>query len=60
MLVNDFDDEHTLEEEEAMESADSVTNELDDLQRVCTNLIVLKNLMHSYYNLFKNNITITC
>lgn len=43
MLVNDFDDEHTLEEEEAMESADSVTNELDDLQRVCTNLIVLKN-----------------
>ncbi|KAG8199206.1 hypothetical protein JTE90_016029 [Oedothorax gibbosus] len=33
MLVNDFDDEHTLEEEEAMESVDSVTNELDDLQR---------------------------
>ncbi|CAL1261806.1 unnamed protein product [Larinioides sclopetarius] len=33
MLVNDFDDEYTLEEEEAMESADSVTNELDDLQR---------------------------
>uniref|UniRef100_T1E1Q9 Putative mesoderm induction early response protein n=1 Tax=Cupiennius salei TaxID=6928 RepID=T1E1Q9_CUPSA len=33
MLVNDFDDEHTLEEEEAMESAESVTNELDDLQR---------------------------
>lgn len=34
MLVNDFDDEYTLEEEEAMESAESVTNELDDLQRV--------------------------
>ncbi|XP_023216249.1 mesoderm induction early response protein 1 isoform X4 [Centruroides vittatus] len=33
MLVNDFDDEHTLEEEEALESAESVTNELDDLQR---------------------------
>ncbi|XP_015926300.1 mesoderm induction early response protein 1 isoform X3 [Parasteatoda tepidariorum] len=33
MLVNDFDDEHTLDEEEAMESAESVTNELDDLQR---------------------------
>ncbi|XP_054709767.1 mesoderm induction early response protein 1-like [Uloborus diversus] len=33
MLVDDFDDEHTLEEEEAIESAESVTNELDDLQR---------------------------
>ncbi|GFY05802.1 mesoderm induction early response protein 3 [Trichonephila clavipes] len=33
MLVNDFDDEYTLEEEEAMESTESVTHELDDLQR---------------------------
>lgn len=34
MLVNDFDDEHTLEEEEAMESGESVGNELDELQKV--------------------------
>lgn len=33
MLVHDFDDEHTLEEEEAL-SGDSCSNELDDLQRV--------------------------
>lgn len=32
MLVNDFDDEHTLAEEEALE--DSNSNEIDDLQRV--------------------------
>lgn len=35
MLVNDFDDEHTLEEEEALEEDNS--NELDDLQRVSSN-----------------------
>lgn len=35
MLVNDFDDERTLEEEEAMDSGgDSAGNELDDLQKV--------------------------
>ena len=33
MLVNDFDDEHTLEEEEALEE-NSNSNEIDDLQRV--------------------------
>ncbi|GAB6029034.1 hypothetical protein CHUAL_004822 [Chamberlinius hualienensis] len=33
MLVNDFDDERTLEEEEAMESSEDVQNELDDLQK---------------------------
>ncbi|XP_021356745.1 mesoderm induction early response protein 1-like isoform X2 [Mizuhopecten yessoensis] len=32
MLVHDYDDEHTLEEEEAM-SGDSCSNELDDLER---------------------------
>lgn len=33
MLVNDFDDERTLEEEEAMESSEDVQNELDELQK---------------------------
>ncbi|GIY52694.1 mesoderm induction early response protein 1 [Caerostris extrusa] len=33
ILINDFDDEYTMEEEEEMESVESVTNELDDLQR---------------------------
>ena len=33
MLVNDFDDEHTLEEEEALDE-NSNSNEIDDLERV--------------------------
>ena len=33
MLVHDYDDEQTLEEEENM-SGDSCSNELDDLQKV--------------------------
>lgn len=33
MLVHDFDDEQTLEEEEAM-SSESAGNELDDLEKV--------------------------
>lgn len=33
MLVNDFDDEHTLEEEEENEDNDN-DEEIDDLQRV--------------------------
>lgn len=33
MLVHDFDDEKTLEEEEAL-SGDSCSNELDDLEKV--------------------------
>jgi len=35
MMIHDYDDEHTLEEEEAL-SGDSCSNELDDLQRVCS------------------------
>ena len=34
MLVNDFDDEHTLEEEEANGDDDN-DEEIGDLQRVC-------------------------
>ena len=34
-MVRDYDDEQTLEEEEAMSNGDSVGNELDDLQKVC-------------------------
>lgn len=34
MMVNDFDDEHTLDEEEAVD-ADANFDEIDDLQRVC-------------------------
>ena len=33
MMVNDFDDEHTLDEEEAADGEGSF-NEIDDLQRV--------------------------
>ena len=34
MLVDDFDDERTMEEEEALSNEDSVGRELDDLQKV--------------------------
>jgi len=34
MLVHDYDDERTMDEEEAMSNAESVANELDDLQKV--------------------------
>lgn len=39
MMINDFDDERTLEEEEALAAAESndATSELDSLQRVCMN-----------------------
>jgi hypothetical protein len=33
MLVHDYDDERTLDEEEAMSNDESVANELDDLQK---------------------------
>lgn len=36
MLVHDFDDERTLEEEEMLEAADEANaNEIEDLARVC-------------------------
>lgn len=40
MLVNDYDDEHTLEEEEANEDLDN-EEEIDDLQRVSSLIPVL-------------------
>ena len=39
MLVHDYDDEHTLQEEEQMSNSDA-SNELDELQKV----------NHSLYN----------
>ena len=35
-LVDDYDDERTLEEEEELSNEDSVGRELDDLQKVCS------------------------
>lgn len=34
MLIHDYDDEQTLDEEEAMSNGESVMNELDALQKV--------------------------
>lgn len=34
MMVNDFDDEHTLDEEEAMEENEDQRNELSNLEKV--------------------------
>ena len=34
MMVNDFDDERTLDEEEALEEADDQQNELSNLEKV--------------------------
>ena len=38
MMVHDFDDERTIEEEENLygDSVDNPDEELDDLQKVCT------------------------
>lgn len=33
MMVNDFDDEHTLDEEEALDESENF-DEIDDLQKV--------------------------
>lgn len=35
MLVNDFDDEHTLDEEEAINDETNEEEEIDDLQKAC-------------------------
>jgi len=34
MLINDFDDEHTMEEEEANEDYGDIADEIMDLQKV--------------------------
>lgn len=34
MLVHDFDDERTLEEEEMMEGETNISSEIEDLNRV--------------------------
>lgn len=40
MLVHDFDDERTLEEEELLETADETNaNEIEDLERVSFGLL---------------------
>ena len=42
MLVHDFDDERTLEEEEMLEAADETNaNEIEDLARVSFKLVAL-------------------
>ncbi len=48
MLVNDFDDEHTLDEEEAMDDCglDGEDDEVDDLQKVRKNTIISWILNH--------------
>ena len=38
MLVDDIDDERTMEEEEALSNEDSVGKEVDDLQKVLSAL----------------------
>lgn len=40
LIVNDFDDERTLDEEEAMEGSEDSHNELSNLQKV-NNIIIL-------------------
>lgn len=48
MMVHDYDDERTLEEEENLSGAESVAAELNDLEKVQTYKLFL------YYNLIKN------
>lgn len=45
MLVHDYDDEHTLDEEEAL-SGESCSNELDDLAKV--KLLLVQSSIPSY------------
>lgn len=45
MLVNDFDDEHTLDEEEAIDDDTNASNEIDELQKVS-----LKNQSLLFHN----------
>ena len=46
IMVNDYDDERTLDEEEALEASEDTNNELDNLQKVhtifCSFLIKLR------------------
>jgi len=37
MLVDEFDDEHTLDEEEALDGPEENDEEIDDLQKVLIN-----------------------
>ena len=50
MLVNDFDDEHTLDEEEALEGDANGSNEIDDLQKASFSFIII------YYFKWKSKI----
>lgn len=46
MLVHEFDDEATLDEEEEIEPIDSQLLELQDLQRVCNKLQLTRSIVH--------------
>ena len=47
MLVHDYDDEHTMEEEEALSNAESVGNELDGLAKVYICAVCLRYICNS-------------
>lgn len=44
MLVHDYDDERTLEEEEMMEEGKNFSSEIEDLEKV-------KRILLQYYNI---------
>lgn len=48
MLVHDFDDERTLEEEEMMEGETNFSSEIEDLTRVNIFLKKTANIIHAY------------
>lgn len=53
MLVHDFDDERTLEEEELLETADETNaNEIEDLERVSFGLLKCGSLSLKAGHLF--------
>lgn len=51
MMVNDFDDERTLDEEEALEGSEDSHNELSNLQKVYLHDICYRHFAHIYMHL---------
>lgn len=48
MLVHDYDDERTLEEEEMMEESKNFSSEIEDLEKVRLTLSLVN--VHTYFN----------
>jgi len=63
MMVNDFDDERTLDEEEALEEADEQNAELSNLEKVLNHLkkkLLISKVLCIKHGLYYNSTVRIC